>query len=291
MCASCSSEPADVSSSRLDQIHRTAFITGASAGLGSAFAEMLLQEGVRVWGTSRDPSRLEAMRTRHADFSAVTLQLDQPEAAAAAFDAAAKAAGGAFDLVILNAGFGVFGGFSSTAFSEWQQQVDALLICTARLSHAALQGFHQRGCGTLVHVTSLAVEFPLPYMSGYNVAKAGLAALSESLIVEAQGTGATVIDFRPGDYRTSFNQTMHAGTSALAPEGREARVWRQLDRNLEAGPVPARAAADLRRALCRRRSGIVRSGSFFQASLAPRLARIAPERLLRALMARYYGAS
>ncbi len=291
MCASCSSEPADVSSSRLDQIYRTAFVTGASAGLGSAFAEMLLQEGVRVWGTSRDASRLDGMRARHADFSAVTLRLDQAEASVAAFDAAAADAGGAFDLVILNAGFGVFGGFATAAFSDWQQQVEALLISTARLSHAALQGFQSPVCGTLVHVTSLAVEFPLPYMSGYNVAKAGLAALSESLIVETQGTGATVIDFRPGDYRTSFNQAMHAETSASQPEGRAARVWRRLDRNLEAGPAPERAAADLRRALRRRRSGIVRSGSFFQAGLAPRLARIAPERLLRVLMARYYGAS
>jgi short-subunit dehydrogenase len=145
-----------------------------------------------------------------------------------------------------------------------------------------------RGRGTLVNVSSLAAEFPLPYMAGYNVAKAGLSALSESLLFESRGTAVKIVDFRPGDYRTAFNQTMQTPTSA-ASAAQTARAWAVLEANLAAAPVPARAAADLRGALLAGRRGIVRSGSFFQATLAPALARFAPASLLRGASARYFG--
>ena len=83
-----------------------------------------------------------------------------------------------------------------------------MLNATMRLSHAALRRMRERQRGCLVNISSLAVEFPLPFMSAYNVAKAGLSALTESLIVETRGTAINVIDFRPGDFRTDFNQAM-----------------------------------------------------------------------------------
>ncbi|HWA87223.1 MAG TPA: SDR family NAD(P)-dependent oxidoreductase [Opitutus sp.] len=273
----------------LVQLYPTAFVTGASAGLGRAFVDMLLQEGVRVWGTSRDTVRLTDLASRNpASFTPVVLDLARAAEAEAAFTRAARYAGGGFDLVINNAGYGVFGGFDQVEFAAWQTQLDAMLGTTLRLAQAALRGMRARGRGCLVNVASLAVEFPLPLMAGYNVAKAGLSALSESLIFETRGTGISVIDFRPGDYRTDFNTSMHA-VSPAASGSAAARIWQQLERSLRAGPPPARAAADLRRALLRRRSGTVRSGSFFQARLAPFLARIAPSSWRRTVMAKYFG--
>ena len=72
---------------------------------------------------------------------------------------------------------------------------------------------------------------------------------------------------------------------------RRRAAWRNLEANLSAAPEPERAADDLRRALLRRRRGIVRSGSFFQARLAPLLSRLAPEALVRTVTARYFGSS
>ena len=70
---------------------------------------------------------------------------------------------------------------------------------------------------------------------------------------------------------------------------RLARVWRRLEANLAAGPGPERAAADLRRALGTGRRGIVRSGTFFQARLAPLAARLLPESWMRGAAASYFG--
>jgi short-subunit dehydrogenase len=275
----------------LAELYPHAFVTGASAGLGQAFATMLLDEGVRVWGTARDAARLTELATRYpALFTPVILDLAEPEAAESAFARAAKSAGGAFDLVINNAGYGVFGDFAATDFAAWQRQLDTMLTTTLRIAHAGYRGMRAKHRGCLVNVSSLAAEFPLPFMTGYNVAKAGLSALSESLIVETRGSGITVLDFRPGDFRTRFNTAMQS-VSPAAPESppAAARAWRALEKNLAGAPPPSRAAAELRRALLRRRSGTVRCGPAFQAIVAPFLARFAPARLRRAIAARYFG--
>ena len=118
-----------------------------------------------------------------------------------------------FDIVINNAGYGgVFGPLARGDFAPWQRQIDAMLATTARLTHTALRGMLACNRGCIVNVSSLVVNFPLPYMSAYNTAKAGLSALSESLIFETRGTGVTIIDFRPGDYRTDFNNAIKSGS-------------------------------------------------------------------------------
>jgi short-subunit dehydrogenase len=270
----------------LGQLHRTAFVTGASAGLGREFALMLLAEGVSVWGSSRDPGRLEALSSGHAGaFRPVKLDLADCDGAVRAFTVASAAAGGGFDLVINNAGYGVFGEFAGVETAVWRAQLEGMLGTVVGLSHAAYRSMRARNRGCLVHVSSIAAEFPLPYMSGYNVAKAGLSALSESLIFESRGSGVIVIDFRPGDYRTNFNQSMQKDLISESTR----KAWAALDATFASAPAPERAARDLRRALVSNRSGVFRSGSFFQAVLAPLLARIVPQSWMRWGTAWYFG--
>jgi short-subunit dehydrogenase len=277
---------------RVSDLYSSAFVTGAGSGLGLAFTEMLLAEGVRVWGTSREASRLASLAAGHASrFFPLTLDLNDAPGAVDAFLGAARQAEGAFDLVINNAGYGIFGEFDAVPAAQWKTQVGAMLGSTIVLTHAAYGAMRVRNRGCLVNVSSMAAEFPLPFMTGYNVAKAGLSALSESLLFESRGTGVKVIDFRPGDYRTSFNQAMQTPAAARDASRRTQGAWRVLEANLAASPAPARAAADLRRALLRQRRGAVRSGPFFQIVMAPLLARLCPAWLLRAGTARYFGST
>lgn len=270
---------------RVSQRHRTAFLTGASVGLGRAFTEMLLAEGVQVWGTSRDPARLDDLARAYPDsFHPVALDLRQAGEIEAVFRAADTAAGG-FDLVVNNAGFGVFGEFVQTDFATWQDQLEVMLTQPLRLSHLALGGLLARNRGTLVNISSLAAEFPLPFQSAYNVAKAGLTALSESLIIETAPTAVVVIDFRPGDYRTEFDRSIQRPAS---PPPRVARAWQAFEAMMRGGPPAAHAAAALRRALLRDRSGTVRTGRVFQAVIAPFLARFGSLALKRRIQARYF---
>lgn len=274
-------------SQTLSARYRTAFVTGASTGLGLAFAEMLLAEGVEVWGTSRDPRRLP-VRDR---FHPVALELGDGAAAEKVYLETERMAGG-FDLVINNAGFGAFGAFAHTDFSVWQSQLEIMLLNTARLSHAALRGMLARNRGAVVNVSSIAGEFPMPYQAIYNTTKAGLSAFNESLMYEIKGTGVIVIDLRPGDYRTDFEGSVRypkqTGASA-ATVSRMVRVRTAFEDMMRTGPAPAHAAATLRRALLRGRSGTVRTGRFFQAVLAPFLARFGSLDSKRAMQGKYFG--
>lgn len=271
---------------RLSEFYRTAFVTGASTGLGRAFAGMLLDEGVRVWGTARSTERLAGYAGR-AGFFPVALDLKDGARAEAIFQGAARDAGG-FALVINNAGYGVFGDFAATDFAAWQAQLEVMLVNTARLAHAALREMRSRGGpGALVNISSLAAEFSLPYQSAYNVAKAGLSALSESLMMETADGPVVVLDVRPGDYRTDFEGSVQRPDGGRASPRME-RAWAAFSRMMQSGPAPEAAARALRRALLRRRGGTVRCGRFFQARLAPFLARFGSLRLRRSIQAKYF---
>jgi short-subunit dehydrogenase len=252
---------------------------------------MLLADGVKVWGTARDQTRLAPLAVR-VGFKPVVLDLEKPAEAEAAFCSAEAEAGGSFDLVVNNAGYGVFAPFAAVDHSVWQTQLDAMLGTTSRLTHAALRSMATRDRGCIVNTSSLATDFPIPFMSGYNVAKAGLSALTESLMFETRGSGVVLIDFRPGDLQTGFNQAIRPTT--LPPEedrGLLDGVWQTLEKNLNAAPDPSYAVKGLRKAILRQKSGTVRCGSFFQAQVAPFLVRLAPASLRRAVMARYFGIS
>ncbi len=262
-----------------------ALVTGASSGIGAALVAHLLADGVEVWGTARKAARMPS----RPGFHAVTLDLADGDAAERAFLAAQAEAGGAFDLLINNAGYGVFAPVEAQPFATWAAQLDAMLTQTIRLSLLALPAMRARDRGAVVNVTSLAVEFPIPGMSGYNAAKAGLSAWSASLAFELAGTRVIALDLRPGDIRTPFNTgVVQTPGAAAPPDPRWARVWRRYEALHDAAPGPERVAADLARALRRGRSGVVRSGTFFQARLAPFLARLGSLRLNHATQARYF---
>ena len=278
---------------RVSELHRTAFVTGASTGLGRAFTEMLLAEGVAVWGTARDASRLAPLVAQYpGQFNAVVLDLRDGAKAVEIFQACDRAAGG-FGVVINNAGYGVFADFAATDFAVWDEQLQVMLVNTARLTHAALRGMRARSAqgqsGALVNISSLAAEFPLPFQSAYNMTKAGLTALNESLMLEVSGTRVVILDVRPGDYRTDFEGSVRRPPGASTP--RMQRAWDAFAAMMQSGPAPVHAAAALRRALLRHRSGTVRTGRFFQAVVAPFIARFGSLALNRRVQERYFNVS
>ena len=272
--------------------HRAVFVSGASSGIGEAVAHHWLSRGYQVWGTARCRDRL-AKFADQKNFHAVEFDLLDRSAAIEVYAAAESAAGG-FEVVVNNAGFGLFGVLTEISAQKWDEQLSAMLTNTFMLVRRQVELMLQRGrSATLVNVSSLAVDFPLPFMAGYNVAKAGLSALSESLLMELSETPIRVIDFRPGDVRTKFNAAMQP-TSTVTPSALPHRenleaAWRTLELNLDQGPLPESAAVDLWRAVTSGRSGTVTTGGWFQATLAPFLIRLIPQGLARGVRWRYFG--
>lgn len=265
----------------LSHVYAKALVTGASSGLGRAFCEMLLAEGLEVWATSRDGQRLPEHERLHP------LALDLADGASMeAFIGEMAEIWPELDILVNNAGNGVFGAFEEMSPPDIGGQLRVLLHGPIALCHQAYPHMLARDKGVIVNIASLARDFPLPYFSLYNTGKAGLSNFTRSLQTECAGTGVRVIDFQPGDYRTAFNR---ASQRPEELEGRLAKAWASIDKNLEAAPRPERAARDLRRALARGRSGCVKSGDFFQATLAPLLARLGSWNTVERVMRLYYG--
>jgi NAD(P)-dependent dehydrogenase (short-subunit alcohol dehydrogenase family) len=218
----------------------------------------------------------------------VPLELADELAVDAAWAAAERGSGG-IDLLVNNAGSAMFGAIAGLTPDQWNAQMAVLLHGPVRLARQAWAAMRERGRGTIVNVTSLAVELPIPFLDAYNTAKAGLAAFTATLRDEAEGGPVVVVDFRPGDFRTNFTTAMRSRQSApaVAPS-RESRVWARLEALTATAPPPARAARDLERVLRRPRSGVIRSGGFFQVRVAPWGNRLLPERFMRLLRARYF---
>jgi NAD(P)-dependent dehydrogenase (short-subunit alcohol dehydrogenase family) len=263
------------------------FLTGASAGLGLATARILTARGHEVWGTSRDPAKLP--HTPH--FHPVRLDLNEPDSIRDGFEQALQEAGH-FDVLLNNAGAGLFGPLEGFTDQEFQAQLTTLLIGPFQLIRLALPAMRAREAGLLINVSSLAGEFPVPFMAPYSLAKAALSALSEALALELSQTGIRVVDVRPGDFATQFHTSMQRVgaelADAYAPDLDHA--WRTIDHNMDVAPDP-QPVADALLAIVegRRREPVIALGAAFQARIAPVLARLSPRAWVQWGQRRYYG--
>jgi short-subunit dehydrogenase len=271
---------AAMGTSSLGNKYRTALVTGASSGIGLAFARMLLKEGLTVYGTSRNPDRAELdkeiqwLRLEAGSRQAVDSFIEQHDKLLSSID-----------IFINNAGSSYFSR-ESTSISKVSEGQQILLLGTPiRLSQLFLDRMRSRGSGVIVNVSSLAAIFPLPFMATYSASKAGLSAYTQGLMLTERESGVVLIDFQAGDYRTGFNANILKGD--LEDADME-RVWDRLEENMRASPHPARAADDLRNALLNGRSRTIRSGGFFQSHLAPLGFRLLPARLVRSAIRKYY---
>lgn len=257
-----------------------ALVTGASRGIGRAIAVELAAAGYTVYGSSRDPGA--------ADWPAgiIPVALDLSDADALQRDwEKARLGEVAFSVLVNNAGAGVFGEFSEIDFSLWRAQVELLLVSPMKLCHLVAAGWKRERPGVVVNVSSLAVEYPIPFMSGYNAAKAGLSGFTESLLLEPGLAEARVIDFRLGDYNTGFGAAMVRQGKSRESES----VWQAMLEHVSAAPPPEHAAKKLLRAIRTGRAGTVRAGGFFQSVVASLFGKFVWSSLRRAVNLRYYN--
>ncbi|MDR2513481.1 MAG: SDR family NAD(P)-dependent oxidoreductase [Puniceicoccales bacterium] len=259
--------------------YKEALVTGASRGLGKAFANALLAQGVTVWGTSRDGQRLPV------GVQPLSLDLSSPESLTACI-AQLRENAPEIDLIINNAGGGVFCPFSIFPAESLDSQWQTLLAAPISLCREFYPLFARRCHGAIVNVTSLAGTFPIPCMSAYSAAKAGLGAFTRTLMLEAAGTGVAVIDLQPGDYATDFNASLNQPEHNASPWSK--RVWQCCEEHVKNAPSAEHAARKLLRALQHQRSRVLITGSFFQATLGPLMARLLPEWAVRWYLRQYY---
>jgi short-subunit dehydrogenase len=172
---------------------RTALITGASSGIGAAFARQLAPQGFHLILVARRKERLAALAADlqgHYPVSAEVLDADLSEPADIERVERRIAELDSLDLLINNAGFGAPGSFAETELATQLTMIDVHIIASVRLCRATLPGMITRRRGAIINVSSIAGLVPIPGSATYSSTKAYLNVFSEALQAELKGTGS-----------------------------------------------------------------------------------------------------
>lgn len=196
---------------------RRALVTGASSGIGLAFARVLAESGHDLILTARRQDRLEMLASElqaryGTDAVVIAEDLSDPSAPERLVQSVAQQLLDV-DILVNNAGFGVPGSYGSTTWVEQQKFLQVLVVAVAELTHRLLPGMIERRWGRIINVASLAGM--LPGVAGhtlYAASKAFVIRFSESLALETLRHGLHVTASCPGFTYSEFHDV--TGTRA-----------------------------------------------------------------------------
>lgn len=193
---------------------RLAVVTGASSGIGEAFARALAQRDYDLVLCARRRERLEALAEALRDSNGVEVHVVPADLAnPAGVDdllQAIERLGTAVDLLVNNAGFGSYGAFHDLPLGRELAMVDLNVRALVALTGSLLPGMIARGKGTILQVASTTSFQPVPYMAVYGATKSFVLSFSEAVAQECAGTGVRVISVCPGHTPTEFQQVSGA---------------------------------------------------------------------------------
>jgi NAD(P)-dependent dehydrogenase (short-subunit alcohol dehydrogenase family) len=204
---------------------KTWFITGASRGFGRIWAEAALARGDRVAATARHPESLQPLVDAYGE-RICALRLDVTDRAAV--NGAVQSAVDAFghlDVVVNNAGYGLFGMVEETTEEQARAQLDTNLLGPLWVVQAALPFLRARRSGHILQVSSIGGLAAFPTLGLYNASKWALEGMSEALAQEVGPLGVHVTIVEPGPYGTDWSgaSAVHAEPIAAYEPIREAR--------------------------------------------------------------------
>ena len=235
---------------------KTAFVTGASAGIGEATARALLAAGYRVFAGARRLDRMAGLAAAGATL--IKLDLTDDASIVAAVNTIKNAAG-RIDVLVNNAGYGSYGALEDVPLDEARRQFDVNVFGLARLCQLVLPIMRAQKSGKIVNVTSIGGKIWEPLGAWYHATKFAVEGLSDCLRVEAAPFGVDVIVIEPGAIRTEWAGIardgllqMSGGSAYAELAKRHARMLATADTSSLASP-PEVVARTIVRAVTARR--------------------------------------
>jgi NAD(P)-dependent dehydrogenase (short-subunit alcohol dehydrogenase family) len=239
---------------------RTWFITGVSSGFGRQLSEQLLERGDHVLGTVREMSKIADLLKRYpATFHAEILDVTDTAAIRAVVERS-FARLGRIDVVISNAGYGLFGAAEELSDKQIDDMIATNLLGSIQLIRAVLPHFRRQGKGRIIQISTYGGQVAFPGNSLYHATKWGIEGFVESVAQEVApfGIGMTIVE--PGGARTEFrygsaqvaepmpayeNNPAHGFLRMLDPKnglaaGDPARMAARIIDSVELEPAPLR---------------------------------------------------
>ncbi|GAB3603480.1 SDR family oxidoreductase [Kineococcus gypseus] len=194
----------------------TWLITGTSSGFGRQLTEQLLERGDTVAATLRTPARLDDLAARHgARLWRAPLDVTDSAAVRAVTDAAFSALG-RIDVVVSNAGYGLFGAAEELTDAQVERQLATNVTGAIALVRAAVPHLRAQGGGRILQVASMGGQLAFPGMSLYHASKWAVEGFIEALAPEVAPFGITATLIEPGMARTGFGGPSADVAPALA---------------------------------------------------------------------------
>jgi short-subunit dehydrogenase len=187
-------------------------ITGCSSGIGQAAALALHEAGRTVVATARNPDTLSGLAGR--GLRTLALDVTDESSMRAAVDAA-----GPIDVLVNNAGYGLYGTVEQLPMAEIRRQFETNFFGLVRLTQLVLPGMRAAGGGRILNVSSMGGRATLPGGAFYHASKYAVEALSDALRMEVARFGIDVVLIEPGPVRTPWNDVA-AGSVAASAAGR-----------------------------------------------------------------------
>jgi NADP-dependent 3-hydroxy acid dehydrogenase YdfG len=201
-----------------------ALVTGATSGIGEATAHRLHARGYLVFAAGRNPTALDALRSR--GLTARVLDVTDERAVARLVEEIHTDHGGV-DVLVNSAGFGLSSPLEQVALPDLRTIFETNVVAMLHLSQAVLPGMRARGAGTIVNIGSTAGRWTSPGAGAYHISKYGVAALSQVLGAEVRPFGVRVVLIEPTGVRnTRFTEARRTAT----PSEAEDDVYREFKR-------------------------------------------------------------
>jgi short-subunit dehydrogenase len=218
-----------------------ALVTGASSGIGEAYARRLAGRGTALVLVARRGDRLEALAGElGVPVEVVAADLADGEQIGLVEKRVAATAD-PVDLLVNNAGFGTTGDFATLDVDREEEEIRLNVTAVVRLTRAALPGMLERRAGGIVNVSSLAAFQPDPGNATYGATKAFVLSFTEAIAEEVRGSGVRLQALCPGFTRTGFQTTAEYETSRV-PKA----AWHEPEQVVDA----SLAALDRGKVLC-----------------------------------------
>ncbi|AWN30110.1 SDR family NAD(P)-dependent oxidoreductase [Streptomyces sp. NEAU-S7GS2] len=203
---------------------RVWFITGTSRGFGKIWARAALARGDRVAATARDVASLADLVTEFSD-AVLPLRLDvSDKQQVTEAVATAREAFGSIDVVVNNAGYGLFGPVEDVTEEQARAQLDTNFFGTLWVTQAVLPILREQGSGHLLQVSSIAGIASWPMLGLYHASKWAVEGLTDALAQEVAPFGIHVTLLEPGPYRTDWRGSSAVWAEAAPPYAERAHA-------------------------------------------------------------------
>lgn len=177
---------------------KVVLITGGSSGIGKSIGDYLQEKKYKVYGTSRNPARIE-----NSPIPLVALDVNDANTITKAVEEVIHKEG-RIDVLINNAGMGITGPIEDTPTDEMRRVFDTNLFGAIDVAKAVLPTMRKQQRGVIINVTSIAGYMGLPYRGMYSATKGALEIVTEALSMEVKQFGIKVANVAPGDFATSI---------------------------------------------------------------------------------------